>query len=75
MNGLIIKIVYVIYFKIILLFNINMNSLDKESYINILETKNTELLQELQIYDCCSTSLMKELDYLKNLLYKNNIVY
>ena len=46
-----------------------------ELYIKSLQIKNTELLQELQIYDCCSICLIKELDYLKNLLNSHNIVY
>ena len=46
-----------------------------ESYIKTLESKNIYLIQELQIYDCCSNSLIRELEYLKNILHTYNIVY
>ena len=36
--------------------------------INILKIENNELTQEIQLYDCCSRSLIKEIDYLKYIL-------
>ena len=53
----------------------NIESCDKNLIIKSLETKNADLLKELQIYDCCGQSLIKELSYLKNILENHNIVY
>ena len=43
--------------------------------INSLVIENKNLIQELQIYDCCSDSFIKEIEYLKYKLDMNNIIY
>ena len=43
--------------------------------IKLLEIENKELLQQIQIYDCCTISVIKEINYLKYKLEQNNIMY
>ena len=52
-----------------------MDNIEIINKINSLEIENTELIQELQLYDCCSQSLIKEINYLKYKLELNNIIY
>ena len=52
-----------------------MNSIELIEMINILEKENKNILQELQLYECCNHSFIKELEYLKYKLEINNIVY
>ena len=49
------------------------NNIEIINKFNSLEIENTELIQELQLYDCCNQSLIKEIDYLKYKLKINNI--
>ena len=52
-----------------------MNIIELIEKIKLLENTNMELVQEIQLYDCCSQSFLKELVYLKYKLELNNIVY
>ena len=51
------------------------NNIELFNKINSLVIENKELLQELQLYDCCSNSYIKEIEYLKYKLDMNNIIY
>ena len=52
-----------------------MNTIELIEKIKYLEAENINILQELQLYECCSHSFIKELNYLKYKLEINNIVY
>ena len=49
--------------------------MDNIFFTNTLEIENKNLLQELQLYDYCSQSLIKEINYLKYKLESYNIEY
>ena len=52
-----------------------MDSIELLNKINMLEIENKKLTQEIQLYDCCSSSLIKEVDFLKYKLELHNIIY
>ena len=52
-----------------------MDIIELFNKINILEIENKELTQEIQLYECCSRSLIKEVDFLKYKLELHNIIY
>ena len=52
-----------------------MDSIELIDKINLIEIENKNLLIEIQLYDCCSQSFLKELAYLKYKLELNNIAH
>ena len=56
--------------------NYSINNLEELfNKIKILENSNETLLSSIQVYDCCSISLYKENEYLKEILVRNNIIF